>query len=74
MSGYGLAADDDGSNLYFITGNSDDKGPFEISKTATLEESVVRMRGDLTDVVDWFTPSDPSLVSEMKKPINLREN
>ncbi len=59
MSGYGLAADDDGSNLYFITGNSDDKGPFEISKTATLEESVVRMRGDLTDVVDWFTPSDP---------------
>jgi hypothetical protein len=59
MSGYGIAADDDGSNLYFITGNSDSKGPFQIGKATTLEESVVRMRGDLTDVVDWFTPSDP---------------
>jgi outer membrane protein assembly factor BamB len=59
MSGYGIAADEDGSSLYFITGNSDEKGPFQIGKATTLEESVVRMRGDLTDVVDWFTPSDP---------------
>ena len=59
MSGYGVAGDEDGSSLYFITGNSDDKGPFQIGKAMTLEESVVRMRGDLTDVPDWFTPSDP---------------
>jgi hypothetical protein len=60
MSGYGIAADDDGTNdLYFITGNSDPGGPFLIDKAHTLEESVVRLRNDLTDVKDWFTPSDP---------------
>jgi hypothetical protein len=60
MSGYGIAADDDDTrDLYFITGNSDPGGPFLIDKAGTLEESVVRLRNDLTDVKDWFTPSDP---------------
>jgi hypothetical protein len=62
MSGYGIAADDeDGgqSDLYFITGNSDAKGPFQIDPNANLQESVVRMRADLAGVVDYFTPSDP---------------
>jgi hypothetical protein len=60
MSGYGVGADDGGaaSDLYFITGNSDRAGPFQIDPSATLEESVVRMRGDLGGVVDYFTPAD----------------
>ena len=60
MSGYGIAADDDGTNdLYFVTGNSDPNGPFLVDRGSVLEESVVRLRNDLTDVKDWFTPSDP---------------
>src|SRR5262249_53120020 len=60
MSGYGIAADDAGSgDIYFITGNSDKKGPFKVDQGVNLQESVVRMRADLSKPVDYFTPSDP---------------
>jgi hypothetical protein len=59
MSGYGIAtADDHSGDIYFITGNSDEKGPYQVDPKVNLQESVVRMRGDLSAIVDYFTPSD----------------
>jgi outer membrane protein assembly factor BamB len=60
MSGYGVAADTESqgvADLFFVTGNSDRLGPFQIDPKNSLQESVVRMRGDLTEVVDYFTPA-----------------
>jgi outer membrane protein assembly factor BamB len=60
MSGYGVAADTESqgiSDLFFVTGNSDRLGPFQVDQKNNLQESVVRMRGDLTGVVDYFTPA-----------------
>jgi outer membrane protein assembly factor BamB len=60
MSGYGVAADTESpgiADLFFVTGNSDRLGPFQVDPKNNLQESVVRMRGDLTEVVDYFTPS-----------------
>ncbi len=55
MSGYGIAANSAG-NLYFATGNADPSGT-TYNKTYNLSESVVKMSGDLTKVVGYFTPS-----------------
>lgn len=63
MSGYGVAADRVG-NLFFVTGNSDTPYAAGASYSDTydppknLQESVVKMSSDLTEVLDWFTPSD----------------
>jgi hypothetical protein len=63
MSGDGPAVDTDG-NIMFITGNSDWKNPPPPASDPklALQESVVKMSGDLQGVVDYFTPMDmPSL-------------
>lgn len=57
MSGYGVAADESG-NVYFITGNSDKTAPPVIDQNVNLQESVVKVKGDLSAVLDYFTPSD----------------
>jgi hypothetical protein len=60
MAGYGPAVDETG-NLYFITGNSrpDAKtSPPSINPALNLQESVVKMDGNLHDVLDFFTPSN----------------
>ncbi|MGA8152772.1 MAG: hypothetical protein WB952_17615 [Terriglobales bacterium] len=56
MSGYGIAADPAG-NLYFVTGNSDYSGT-SYDGITNLQESVVKVSGDLSQVLDLFTPSD----------------
>jgi hypothetical protein len=60
MSGYGLAADGSGS-IYFITGNSD-SNPVTTTYDGdfNVQESVVKLSGDLTKVLDLFTPSNVS--------------
>jgi hypothetical protein len=63
MSGYGVAADEAG-DLYFTTGNShldrlQPPLPVEIGKV--LPESVIKARGDLAGLTDFFTPSDPQI-------------
>ena len=56
MSGYGVAADSQGQ-LFFVTGNSDwNKNTY--TGTTNIQESVVKLRGDLSGVVDLFTPSN----------------
>lgn len=56
QSGYGVAADSNG-DIYFATGNSD---PHTGSYSAGFNrpDSVVHLAGDLTALVDSFTPSD----------------
>jgi hypothetical protein len=56
MSGYGLAADDSG-NVVAVTGNSDPAGNTYDGVT-NIQESVIKVSPNLTDVVDLFTPSD----------------
>ena len=60
MSGYGPAIDSDG-NVYFITGNSR-PDTFtslpSIEPALDLRESVVKVSGDLGQVIDFFTPMD----------------
>jgi hypothetical protein len=56
MSGFGLAADDDG-RLYFTTGNTT---PGIYDSNANLAESVVKLSGSLDTVEDYFTPADES--------------
>ena len=58
MSGAGIAADPAG-NIYFATSNSADSGS-SYSSTWNLEESIIKMSGDLTKVLTYFTPSDPT--------------
>ncbi len=53
MSGYGVAAGTN-NDLFFVTGNSDEK----TYGTGNIQESVVRLKSDLTSVLDLFTPSD----------------
>jgi len=57
MSGYGVAAGPGGA-LYFVTGNSDPSGT-TYHPPLNLQQSVVKMSGDLTEVLDYFTPSGP---------------
>jgi len=53
MSGYGIASD--GTSLYYSTGNSDPAGK-SYNATTNLDESVVKLSGDLSTVQDYFTP------------------
>jgi hypothetical protein len=57
MSGYGLAADPQG-DLFFTTGNTADKMGGSYDTTLNLAESAVKMSGDLTTVLDFFTPGN----------------
>ena len=64
MSGYGVAADPSG-NVYFVTGNSDSNlaGGYYTTYNGTptyanIQDSVVRMLPDLSQVHDLFTPWD----------------
>lgn len=54
MSGYGVAADPTG-NLYFVTGNSDYSGN-TYNGTTNVQESVVKVTPDLTQMLSIFTP------------------
>ncbi len=56
MSGYGVAADASG-NLFFTTGNSENRISTYNNPT-NIEESAVKMQGDLSKVLDLFTPSN----------------
>lgn len=56
MSGWGIAADTAG-NLYFVTGNSDPSGT-TYDGVNDIQESVIKVSADLTQVLDLFTPSD----------------
>lgn len=56
MSGYGLAANANGS-VYFVTGNSDYSGT-TFNKKYNITESAAEMSGDLTTLQSLFTPSD----------------
>ncbi len=60
MSGYGVAADAFG-NIYFVTGNSDSNYtappvPGPVTPNTSIQESVVKMSGDLATVKSYFTP------------------
>jgi hypothetical protein len=52
MSGFGPAADQNG-NVFFVTANSD-AGSY--SPPINIPESAVMMSGDLTQLLDYFTP------------------
>ena len=54
MSGYGIAADPSG-NIYFVTGNSE---PKTYNGETDIQESAVKMNGDLTQMLSIFTPSN----------------
>ena len=56
QSGYGVAADSKG-DIYFSTGNSDPSTP-SYSASFNRPDSVVHLSGDLTSLIDSFTPSD----------------
>ena len=60
MSGNGLAASTSGS-LFFATGNSQN-GTY--SSTNNLEESVINLSSDLTQVKDFFTPSNVNTMND----------
>jgi hypothetical protein len=62
MSGYGLAADDSG-NVLFVTGNSDYSGTTYDGVT-NIQESVVKVSANLTNVVDLFTPKNQSSLDQ----------
>ena len=62
MSGYGLAADDSG-NILFVTGNSDYSGTTYDGVT-NIQESVVKVSSNLTNVVDLFTPSNQASLDQ----------
>lgn len=62
MSGYGVAADSTG-NLYVVTGNSDNTSNTYTGITPpgtphNLQESAVKIKGDLSTVLDVFTPNN----------------
>jgi PQQ enzyme repeat len=54
MSGYGMSADPSG-NIYFVTGNSQ-SGTYDGQND--VQESVVKVSSDLTQLLSIFTPSD----------------
>jgi PQQ enzyme repeat len=56
MSGYGVAADPSG-NIYFVTGNSDYSGN-TYNGVTNVQESVVKVSADLTQLLSIFTPSN----------------
>jgi hypothetical protein len=56
MSGYGVAFSP-GGNLYFVTGNSDPSGT-TYAPPNNVQESVVKVSPDLTQMLDYFTPTN----------------
>jgi hypothetical protein len=56
MSGYGVAAEEDG-DLFFVTGNSDPNGN-TYTGTSNIQESVVKLSADLSTVLSLFTPAN----------------
>ncbi len=68
MSGYGPAWDG-GSNLFFVTGNSDYSGTtYDNTNAINLSESVVAWSTTLNDVVSYFSPTDsPADVATLDK-------
>lgn len=62
MSGYGVAADSSG-NVYFVTGNSDPSGT-TYNGVTNVQESVVKVSADLTQLLSIFTPSDVGELDE----------
>ncbi len=62
MSGYGVAADPSG-NVYFVTGNSDPSGT-TYNGVTNVQESVVKVSSDLTQLLSIFTPSDVGYLDE----------
>ena len=67
MSGGGLAASADGG-VFFATGNSA-SGSYD--SVNNLSESVVKMSSDLTQVMDFFTPSNVNTL-DATMPISAR--
>jgi outer membrane protein assembly factor BamB len=65
MSGAGPAADSAG-NIYFATSNSDPSGT-TYDGVNNIEQSVVKLAGDLSHVVDIFTPSNIALLDQRDK-------
>lgn len=62
MSGYGPSADSSG-NVYFVTGNSNSTKstpppPNTYDGVTAIQESVVQVKGDLSQVVGLFTPNN----------------
>jgi hypothetical protein len=62
MSGYGLAANANGS-VFFVTGNSDYSGT-TYNKVTNIAESAVEMSSDLSTAQGLFTPKDHSQLDE----------
>jgi hypothetical protein len=62
MSGAGLAAAADGS-IFFVSGNTDPSGT-SYDSANNLAESVVKISGDLTQILDYFTPNDVSFLDQ----------
>lgn len=60
MSGYGVAADPTG-NVYFVTGNSDYSGT-TYNGVTNVQESVVKVSADLTQLLSIFTPSNQGML------------
>jgi hypothetical protein len=54
MAGYGLSADSAG-DIYFVTGNSD---PKSYNGVTNVQESVVKVSADLSQLLSIFTPSN----------------
>jgi hypothetical protein len=60
MSGYGVAADAQG-DLFFTTGNTA-QGIYD--STFNIAESMVKLSGDLSSVLDFFTPNDVNTLDQ----------
>jgi hypothetical protein len=67
MSGSGPATDASG-NVYFTTGNSDPAGNTYDGKT-DIEESVIKVSPDLTQIIDLFTPSNWGLLDKLDREL-----
>jgi hypothetical protein len=62
MSGYGLAANADGS-VFFVTGNSDFSGT-TYNPVTNISESAAAMSSDLTTLLGLYTPGDHAQLDE----------
>jgi len=57
MSGYGPSSG--GSNVYFVTGNSDPSGTtYDKTNSVNLSESVIEISSTLNRIVSYFSPTD----------------
>lgn len=63
MSGSGPAIDAEG-NVFFITGNSKTESDSDIDPNKTMRDSVIKMRGDLSAVSDFFTPMNVAALEQ----------